>query len=102
MNSAKHSIYSVRNSSEHSSICYKNQTIDLEIELTYNAVTGYRNEAGAEMPIVASRTSKVDIQVTKNQTIIFQGCWIKVNMKVSKKFQSLVMFLLGELFQKSS
>ena len=52
---------------------HKNQTIDLEIELTYNAVTGYRNEAGAEMPIVASRTSKVDIQVTKNQTIIFSG-----------------------------
>ena len=78
------------------------QLIDLDIEVSYNAVNGYRTADGLEMPIIASRMSNVNIQVSANRTIVFAGLLDKSQHETIEK----VPFIgdvpwIGRLFQRN-
>ena len=77
------------------------QSIDLQIELTYNVVNGYRNEGGVEMPIIASRESQVDIQVDAGEHVAFAGL---LDQSVHETIEKVPFFgdipFIGWLFQR--
>ncbi len=75
--------------------------IDLNIELSYKVVTGYRIENGVEMPIIASRRSKLNLQVIANSTVIFAGLLDQSTHESIEKVPLLGDIpLIGELFKK--
>lgn len=77
------------------------QQIDLNIDLTYKAVTGYRIENESEMPIIATRKSQVNLQVSANSTIVFAGLLDRTNHETIEKVPFLAdLPLIGELFKK--
>jgi type II secretory pathway component GspD/PulD (secretin) len=80
---------------------FRNHRIDLNIELIYNVVSGYRIEDGVEMPIVASRTSKLSVQVKENQSIMFAGL---LDQNHHESIEKVPIFgnipWIGKLFQK--
>ncbi len=77
------------------------QQIDLNIDLTYKAVTGYRIENEIEMPIIATRRSLVNLQVTANSTIVFAGLLDQTNHESIEKVPILAdLPFIGELFKK--
>ena len=47
--------------------------IDMTIELNYNTVNGYRSELGEDLPIFATRTSILNVQVKNKDTLMFAG-----------------------------
>ena len=77
------------------------QRIDLDIDLEYSAVTGYRIENGTEMPVIATRRSKLNLQITANSTIIFAGLLDQSKHNAIEKVPILGDIpIVGELFQK--
>ena len=77
------------------------QSIDLQIELKYNAVNGYRNADGVEMPIIASRESNVDLQVESGKSVVFAGL---LDQSSHENIEKVPFFgdipIIGALFQR--
>ena len=77
------------------------ERIDLAIHLSYKTVSGYRQDGGVEMPLVASRESKLEIQVTANSTQVFAGLLDQSNHETIEKVPLLADIpWIGELFKK--
>lgn len=79
-----------------------NNNIDLLIELNYKTVSGYRIEEGNELPIIATRSTKLTIQVPNGITILFAGLLDQTNHEIIEKVPILGDIpLIGMLFTKS-
>ena len=76
-----------------------NKSIDLQIQLKYRTVTGYRIEEQIEMPIIASRETQLSLQVPSGTTILFAGLLDKANHKTIEKVPILGDIpIIGGLF----
>lgn len=80
---------------------YNNQ-IDLIIELNYQTVSGYRIEAQSEMPIIASRSTQLSIQVPAGATVLFAGLLDETNHESIEKVPFLSDIpIIGGIFNRT-
>ena len=78
-----------------------NKRIDLSIQLSYKTVSGYRIDEQSEMPIIASRKTKLAVQIPSSSTVIFAGLLDQSNHKTIEKVPILGdLPIIGGLFSK--
>lgn len=76
--------------------------IDLDIELHYSAVNGVEQDGGVDMPIIASRTSTLSLQITQNATVVFAGLLDHSTHESLEKVPFIGdLPFIGGLFQRS-
>ena len=76
--------------------------MDLLVELDYKTVSGYRSDQRMDMPIFASRSAKMSIQVSSNSTVVFAGLLDQSNHHVIEKVPILGDIpLIGRFFRQT-
>ena len=65
-------------------------------------MNGMRQDGGVDMPMLASRTSQLTIQVTQNATVVFAGLLDQSSHESIEKIPILGDIpWIGEVFQRS-
>ena len=77
------------------------QVVDLNIELDYSTISGYRSEMGMDLPIVASRQSNLTATTRLGKALVFAGL-LDQSQHVSIEKVPLLSDLpwIGGLFQR--
>ena len=77
------------------------QVVDLNIELAYSTISGYRSEMGMDLPIVASRQSTLTATTRLGKALVFAGL-LDQSQHVSIEKVPLLSHLpwVGGLFQR--
>ena len=78
-----------------------NHYVGIKIKLNYNTISGYRTESGMDLPILATRSSELNLQLNQGEPILFAGLIDESQHTSTEK----VPFLgdipwLGELFKR--
>ncbi len=79
-----------------------NDSLDLQINLSYKTVSGYRIDEQSEMPIIASRKTELNVQVPSNSTVVFAGLLDQSTHESIEKVPFLGDIpIIGHLFTKT-